>query len=174
MKLRIGFLTIGFLSLALSLDQMAFATTPTHLSISGAAFICADQEATGACPNAEFDTATGIINNGQGTLAANVSLPQGATVNDLWLCGQFNEDGSSITATLYRTPLTAPSGLPVAVAMATISSTGAANETQCFKTGRITDAVIDNTTNQYYVGVVVPDNDGVLFNSVQILYTPAT
>jgi hypothetical protein len=146
------------------------AAVPTHLSISGAAFICADQAATGNCPNAEFDTASGTMQNAQGTWAANVSLPQGAVVSGLLLCGNFNEVGSSITATLDKTPLRAASGFPTPTAMATVSSSGASNQTQCFKTSTITSPTINNAENQYYVVVVVPDNNGVIFTSVQILY----
>jgi hypothetical protein len=54
--------------------------------------------------------------------------------------------------------------------MASIQSTGASNKTQCFTTKNITNATINNKNNQYYVVVVVPDNDGVNFTSVQIEY----
>jgi hypothetical protein len=108
------------------------------------------------------------MNNAQGTWAANVVLPQAAIVTALRLCGQFNEVGSSIKATLYRTPLTASSGFPVAVAIATVQSSGAANKTQCFT--KTISKTIDNTKNQYYVVVDVPDNNGVIFTAVQIDY----
>ena len=159
---------LGFFSLALSLGQPAVAAT--HLSISGAAFICANQVATGNCPNAEFDPASGSIQNAQGTWAANVALPQGAVVSGLWLCGNFNESGSSITATLASAPLTATTGFPTTSAMATVSSSGAVDKTKCFKTSTVTNPTINNAENQYFVVVVVPDNDRVIFTSVQILY----
>jgi hypothetical protein len=168
MKLRIVCL-IGFFSLGLSLDQLAFAGT-TVLTLSGAAFVCANQVATGTCSTAEFDPALGSIQNAQGTWAANVSLPQGAVVSQLILCGNFNEDGSSITATLDRAPLTATSGFPTTAAMATVESTGASDVTQCFRTKAITLATINNAEFQYYVVVSVPDNDGVIFTSVLIAY----
>ncbi len=174
MKRRIVLILLGAASLALSLDERALATTPVRLTLSGAAFVCANQPITGSCPDADYDPALGSIQNAQGTWAANVSLPQGATVTALLLCGNFNEDGSSITATLDRTALESASGFPTAVPMATIASSGAANETQCFRTSSITDKVINNNQYQYYVVVVVPDNDGVIFTSVQILYTPAS
>lgn len=173
MKLRICGV-IGFVSLVMLLDQLGFAepaaAAPAQLSISGAAFICANQVATGNCPNAEFDPALGSIQNPQGTWAANVSLPDGAVVSGLSLCGNFNEEGSSITATLDKTPLRAASGFPTPIAMATVASSGASDKTQCFTTGNITSPTINNAKNQYYVVVVVPDNDGVIFTSVQILY----
>jgi len=164
MKLRIGCVLVGFLSL------VASGVAQTHVTLTGAAFICANQVATGNCPNAEFDPALGSIQNPQGTWAANVSLPEGVVVSALRLCGNFNEEGSSITATLDRTPITASSGFPSPVAMASIQSTGAANKTQCFKTTTINDATINNAAYQYYVVVVVPDNDGVIFTDVQIEY----
>jgi hypothetical protein len=172
MKLRIGCMVVGFLSLVLSLVQptLSQAATAERLNLSGAAFICANQAVTGNCPNAEFDPALGSIQNPQGTWAANVSLPQGAVVTGLRLCGNFNEVGSSITATLDRTPLKTSSGFPSAVAMANIQSTGASDKTQCFTTTTIKNATIDNTKNQYYVVVVVPDNDGVVFTTVQVDY----
>ena len=164
MKLRIACVVVGFFSLVLS------GVAQTHVTLTGAAFICANQVVTGNCTNAEFDPALGSIQNPQGTWAANVSLPQGAVVSALRLCGNFNEVGSSITATLDRTPLTSSSGFPSPVAMAKTHSTGASNKTQCFKTTTIKNATIDNTKNQYYVVVVVPDNDGVIFTDVQIEY----
>src|SRR5271169_5366596 len=107
MKLRIGSVVLGFFSLVLSVDQLTFAQTPPaatviRVNLSGAAFICANQVATGTCPNAEYDPALGSIQNPQGTWAANVSLPEAAVVSHFLLCGNFNEVGSSITATLYR------------------------------------------------------------------------
>src|SRR5579864_3477990 len=142
MKHRVACVVVG--SLLLVLSQLASAATQ-RLTLSGAAFICADQSNTGTCPNAEFDTALGSMNNAQGTWAANVVLPQAAIVTALRLCGQFNEVGSSIKATLYRTPLTASSGFPVAVAIATVQSSGAANKTQCFT--KTISKTIDNTKN---------------------------
>jgi adenosylcobinamide amidohydrolase len=175
MKLRIGSAVLGFFSPVLLLGQLAFAQTPptatfTRVNLSGAAFICANQVATGTCPDAEYDPALGSLQNAQGTWAANVALPQAAAVSKFELCGNFNEVGSSITATLYRTALAATSGFPTAVAMATVQSTGASDETQCFKTTAITDAAINNSAFQYYVVVVVPDNNGVIFTSVGIEY----
>jgi hypothetical protein len=164
MKLRIGCVVVGFL--ALVLPGMA----QTHVTLSGPAFVCANQVATGNCSNAEFDPALGSIQNAQGTWAANVSLPAGAVVSALILCGNFNEVGSSITATLDQTPLTATSGFPSPIAMATVQSSGASDLTQCFKSTKITNKTIDNAKNQYYVVVVVPDNDGVIFTDVQIEY----
>jgi hypothetical protein len=170
MKQRIGCVVIGFLSLVLSFQTASAAPVKgQRLNLSGAAFICVDA-AQGGCPQAAFDPALGFIENAQGTWVANVSLPGQTVVASFSLCGQFNEVGSSITATLERIPLTSSSGLPSAVAMATISSTGASNQTQCFKTSTITNATIDNQTDQYYVVVVVPDNDGVNFTSVQVEY----
>ena len=165
MKLRLGSVIVFFV---FSLVQLTFAQQ--HLTLTGASFICANQGETGNCGNAEFDPALGSLQNAQGTWAATVSLPQGAVVSALTLCGNFNEVGSSITATLDETPLTSSSGFPTPVAMATIQSTGAANKTQCFKTTAVTNATIDNGTKQYYVVVNVPDNDGVIFTVVQILY----
>jgi hypothetical protein len=174
MKLRASCLIVGLASLVASLQQQSLAQTPaaaaTRLTLTGAAFICANQVETGTCPNAEFDPALGSIQNPQGTWAANVSLPDGTVVSGLRLCGNFNEDGSSITATLDRTPLTAASGFASPVAMASVQSAGASDQTQCFKTNLISDATINNAANQYYVVVVVPDNDGVIFTTVQILY----
>jgi len=178
MKYRIASMLVGFLSLLLSPAPPAFAQTinqtapapAPRLNLSGAAFICSNQVATGTCPDAEFDPALGAMLNAQGTWAANVSLPQGAIVTALRLCGNFNEVGSSITATLERTPLTAASGFPSAETMATIQSSGASNKTQCFQTTKIKDAGINNAKNQYYVVVTVPDNDGVIFTAVQIEY----
>jgi hypothetical protein len=167
MKHRVTSLVVGFSFLVLC--QLASAASQ-RLLLSGAAFICANQSATGTCPNAEFDPALGAMNNAQGTWAANVSLPQGAVVTAVRLCGNFNEEGSSITVTLERAPLTAPSGLPAAAAMATVKSSGAVNKTQCFQTTTIKNATIDNTKNQYYVVVEVPDNDGVIFTAVQVDY----
>lgn len=164
MKHRVAYVAIA--SLLLVLSHVAAASQ--RLTLSGAAFICANQSSTGTCPNAEFDPTLGSMNNAQGTWAANVVLGQGVIVTALRLCGQFNELGSSITATLDRTPLTASSGFPVASAMATVSSSGAANKTQCFTTTKISNATIDNTKYQYYVVVDVPDNNGVIFTSVQI------
>jgi hypothetical protein len=162
-------MVVAFFSLALSLDQLAFAVTPTHLTLSSAAFICANQVETGSCPNAEFDPALGSLQNAQGTWVANVSLPTGAVVTALWLCGNFNEEGSSITATLDTAPIRSASGFPTTLAMASVQSSGASNVTQCFRTTTITDATISDE-NQYFVVVVVPDNDGVIFTSVQIVY----
>jgi hypothetical protein len=172
MKHRIGCVVGGFLLLVLSLVQLTFAQAPAapRLNLSGAAFICANQAATGNCPSAEFDPALGSMQNAQGTWTANVSLPQGVVVKGLRLCGNFNEVGSSITATLDRTPLTASSGFASAVAMANVQSTGASNKTQCFLTTKIANATIDNTKNQYYVVLVVPDNNGVIFTTVQVDY----
>jgi len=175
MTLRFGCAAVGLFSLVLSVGQLSFAQTPaastsTRVNLSGAAFICANQVATGTCPNAEYDPLLGSIQNPQGTWAANVALPQGAVVSKLLLCGNFNEDGSSITATLYRTPLVAASGFATAVAMATIQSSGASDQTQCFHTKTIADATINNAGFQYYVVVVVPDNDGVIFTDVGIEY----
>ncbi|MGA2190813.1 MAG: hypothetical protein ABSH33_20020 [Steroidobacteraceae bacterium] len=180
MKLRIGSAVLGFFSLILSvvvlaLGQLAFvqpslAATKIRVNLSGAAFICANQVATGTCPDAEYDPALGSLQNAQGTWAANVALPEAAVVSKLELCGNFNEVGSSITATLYRTALTATSGFPTATAMATIQSTGASDQTQCFKTETIADATINTLGFQYYVVVVVPDNDGVIFTSIGIEY----
>jgi hypothetical protein len=174
MKLRIGGVLVG-ISLILSLDQLAFAQTPaaatfTRVNLSGAAFVCANQAVTGTCPNAEFDPLLGSIQNPQGTWAANVALPQGAVVSKFLLCGNFNEVGSSITATLYKTPLLAASGFASAVAMATVESTGASNDTQCFETKTIAGPSINNVGFQYYVVVAVPDNDGVIFTTVGIEY----
>jgi hypothetical protein len=90
-------------------------------------------------------------------------------VTALRLCGHFNDPGFSITATLDMTALTAPAGHASAVAMASIASTGAADKTQCFPTTTITNATIDNTMNQYYVVVDVPDN-AIEFSTVQIDY----
>jgi len=170
MKHRIACVAAGFLLLAVSLVQTTFAQTAQRLNLSGSAFVCSNQGATGNCPSAEFDPALGAMVNAQGTWAANVSLPQGAVVTGLRLCGQFNEVGSSITATLDRTPLRAGSGLASAVAMATITSSGAANKTQCFLSSTVKNGTIDNTNNQYYVVVTVPDNDGVIFTTVQVDY----
>ena len=175
MTFRIGCAVLGFLSLVLSVGQPALAQTPlaataTRVNLSGAAFICANQTVTGTCPNAEYDPALGSIQNPQGTWAANVTLPQSAVVSKLLVCGNFNEVGSSITATLYRTPLLAASGFATAQAMATVSSTGASNQTQCFNTETIATATVNNTSYQYYVVVVVPDNDGVIFTSIGIEY----
>jgi len=170
MKHRIGGVAIGFLLLAVSLVQPSSAQTPQALTLSGAAFICANQVVTGNCPNAEYDPALGSIQNPQGTWAANVVLPNHVKVTGFKLCGNFNEVGSSITATLYQTPQTAASGFPTAVAMATVQSSGASDQTQCFVTNTITNATIHNNSNQYYVVVIVPDNDGVIFTDVQIDY----
>jgi hypothetical protein len=170
MKYRIDSIAIGVLLLTLLQVQPTFAQTPQRLTLSGAAFICANQVQTGNCSNAEFDPALGSLQNAQGTWAANVSLPQGTKITGLRLCGNFNEVGSSITATLYRTPLTASSGFPSAVPMASIQSSGAVNKTQCFLTTSITNPTINKNKNQYYVVVVVPDNDGVIFSSIQIDY----
>lgn len=174
MKRRVLLALFTSVTSALLLGESALATTPVRLTLSGAAFVCANQSVTGACPNAEFDPSVGSILNAQGTWAANVYLPQGATITALVLCGNFNEEGSSITATLERTPLTSTSSFPTAVAMATVESTGAASDTRCFRTASITDKVIANNVAQYYVVVAVPDNDGVNFTSVQIVYTPAS
>ncbi len=170
MKHRITCVLVGFLLLVPSLVQLTFAQTGQRLNLSGAAFICANQAVTGSCTNAEFDPALGSMQNAKGTWAANVSLPQGAVVVGLRLCGNFNEVGSSITATLESTPLTASTGFPSEVPMAQIQSTGASNKTQCFVTHTISNATIDNTKNQYYVVVVVPDNNGVIFTTVQVGY----
>ena len=172
MKYRIGFVVVLCLSLILLLVKPTVqAAAPTGtLTLSGAAFICANQVETGSCPDAEFDPALGSIQNGQGTWAANVALPPGAVVTALKLCGQFNEVGSSITATLDMAPITASSGFPSTVAMASVASTGAADKTQCFATTKITSPTIHNGSTQYFVVVVVPDNDGVIFTSVQIEY----
>ena len=170
MKHRIGCVVVGFLSLVLSLQTASAAPVKgQRLNLTGAAFICVDA-AQGGCPQAAFDTTLGFLENAQGTWVANVALPGNTVVSSFTLCGQFNEVGSSITATLERIPLTASSGLPSATTMATVQSTGASNQTQCFNTSSITNATIDNATDQYYVVVVVPDNDGVNFTSVQIEY----
>jgi hypothetical protein len=171
MKHRIACLVVGFLSLVLSLQTASAApVTGQRLNLSGASFICANQSQTGTCSIAEFDVALGFLSNAQGTWVANVSLPGGTVVKTLTLCGQFNEVGSSITATLDSIPLTAAVGFPSAVPMASIQSSGASNQTQCFTTKTIANATINNKNNQYYVVVVVPDNDGVNFTSVQIEY----
>jgi hypothetical protein len=171
MKHRIGCVVVGFLSLVLLLQTASAApVTGQKLNLSGAAFICANQVATGNCPNAEFDPALGAILNAQGTWVANVALPNQTVVTALTLCGQFNEVGSSITATLESIPLTAAVGFPSAVPMASIQSTGASDQTQCFRTTTITNPTIVNKANQYYVVVVVPDNNGVNFTNVQIQY----
>jgi hypothetical protein len=170
MKQRIGCVVVGFLLLVLSLQTASAApVTGQRLNLTGAAFICVNA-AQGGCPQATFDPALGFIANAQGTWVANVDLPGRTVVTALTLCGQFNEVGSSITATLDRIPLTAAVGFPSAVPMASIQSTGASNQTQCFRTTKITNATINNSKNQYYVVVVVPDNDGVNFTSVQIEY----
>ena len=172
MKYRIGSVVVVCLSLILLLVKPTVqAASPTGtLTLSGAAFICANQVVTGSCPDAEFDPALGSIQNPQGTWVANVALPGGAVVTALTLCGNFNEVGSSITARLDKTLTTSSSGFPTAVAMATVQSTGAADKTQCFSTTKITTPTIHNDNNQYFVVVVVPDNDGVIFTSVQIAY----
>jgi len=54
--------------------------------------------------------------------------------------------------------------------MATIQSSGASNQTQCFQTTKIKNAGINNAKNQYYVVVAVPDNNGVIFTAIQIDY----
>jgi hypothetical protein len=141
----------------------AVKLAPQTLNLSGAAFICA-----GTCTDAFFPP-QGSMDNAKGTWAANVSLPQGTVVTALRLCGHFNDPGFSITATLDMTPLTAAAGHASAVAMASIASTGAADKTQCFPTTTITNATIDNTMNQYYVVVDVPDN-AIEFSTVQIDY----
>lgn len=170
MKLRISCLVVGLLSLALSLQTASAAPVVNQrLNLSGAAFICIDA-AQGGCPQAAFDPALGFLTNAQGTWVANVAIPGGSVVTGFTLCGQFNEVGSSITATLESIPLTAAVGLPSAVPMASVTSTGAANKTQCFTTTTITNPTIINKDNQYYVVVVVPDNDGVNFTTVQIEY----
>jgi hypothetical protein len=170
MKHRIGCLVIGFLSLVLSLQTASAAPVKgQRLNLTGAAFICVNA-AQGGCPQATFDPALGFIANAQGTWVANVDLPGGTVVTALTLCGNFNEVGSSITATLDSIPLTAATGFPVAVPMASIASSGASNQTQCFTTNAITNPIIVNKENQYFVVVVVPDNDGVNFTSVQIKY----
>jgi hypothetical protein len=170
MKHRFACLVVGFLSLVLLLQTASAApVTGQRVNLSGASFICANQGQTGIC-NAEFDVALGYLSNAQGTWVANVSLPGGTVVAALTLCGQFNEVGSSITATLDSIPLTAATGFPSAVPMASIQSSGATNQTQCFTTKTIANATINNKNNQYYVVVVVPDNDGVNFTSVQIEY----
>jgi hypothetical protein len=170
MKHRIGCVVVGFLLLVLSL-QTASAAPPIgqRLNLTGAAFICVDA-AQGGCPQAAFDPVLGYLTNAQGTWVANVDLPGGSVVTALTLCGQFNEVGSSITATLDSIPLTAAVGFPTAVPMAIIQSTGASNQTHCFTTTTIKNATIINKKNQYYVVVVVPDNNGVNFTSVQIEY----
>jgi len=170
MKHRIGCVVVGFLSLVLSFQTAAAGPVKIQrLNLTGAAFICVNA-AQGGCPQASFDTTLGFLTNAQGTWVANVDLPGQTVVTALTLCGQFNEVGSSITATLERIPLTAATGFPTAVPMATIQSTGASNQTQCFKTTTIANPKIDNKDNQYYVVVAVPDNDGVNFTSVQIDY----
>jgi hypothetical protein len=170
MKHRIASLAVGFLSLVLLLQTASAApVTGQRVNLSGASFICANQAQTGAC-NAEFDVALGYLSNAQGTWVATVSLPGGTVVAALTLCGQFNEVDSSITATLDSIPLTAATGFPSAVPMASIQSSGASNKTQCFTTKTIANPTINNKNNQYYVVVVVPDNDGVNFTSVQIEY----
>jgi hypothetical protein len=170
--------SLAGLLLILSLVPLTFAQPPAvtassatgSVTLSGAAFICANQVATGNCPDAEFDPALGSIQNPQGTWVANVVLPPGVTVTALKLCGNFNEVGSSIKATLDSTPLTSSSGFPEAVAMASVQSSGAVDKTQCFGTTAITNPTISNAKNQYFVVVVVPDNDGVIFTAVQIDY----
>ncbi len=147
-----------------------FPSTGTQiLNLSGAAFVCSNQESTGTCSMADFDPSQASMINAEGTWAANVSLPQGAVVTALTLCGHFDETGSSVTATLDMAALTAAVGHATPVAMAGVASSGAANQTQCFQTTTITNATIDNTTNQYYVIVVVPDNS-IEFSTVQIAY----
>jgi hypothetical protein len=64
----------------------------------------------------------------------------------------------------------AASGFASAVAMATVESTGASNDTQCFETKTIAGPSINNVGFQYYVVVAVPDNDGVIFTTVGIEY----
>jgi|SRR5271165_73956 len=171
MKYRIGCVVVICMSLILlSVKPTVHAAAKGTLTLSGAAFICANQVATGNCPNAEYDPALGSIQNPQGTWVANVALPPSVVVTALRLCGNFNEVGSSITATLDRTPITSSSGFPSAVAMASVQSSGAADKTQCFETTTIKNPTIGNATNQYFVVVVVPDNDGVIFTTVQIDY----
>jgi len=171
MKYRIGFVVVVCLSLILLLAKPTVqAAAPTGtLTLSGPAFICVNA-GQGGCPNAVFDPALGSFQNAQGTWAANVALPPGAVVTALKLCGNFNEVGSSVTATLDMAPIVASSGFPSTVAMASVASTGAADKTQCFATTKITSPTIHNGSTQYFVVVVVPDNDGVIFTSVQIEY----
>jgi len=170
MKHRISCVVVGFLALVLSLQTVSAAPVKgQRLNLTGAAFICVNA-AQGGCPQAAFDPALGFLTNAQGTWVANVDLPGQTVVTALTLCGNFNEVGSSITVTLDSIPLTATTGFPSAVPMASIQSTGASNQTQCFKTTAITNPTIVNKANQYYVVVVVPDNDGVNFTSVQIEY----
>jgi len=170
MKRRIGCVVVGFLSLVLSLQTASAAPVKgERLNLTGAAFICINAAQAG-CPQAAFDPALGFLTNAQGTWVANVALPGQTVVTALTLCGNFNEVGSSITATLESIPLTATVGFPSAVPMASIQSTGASDQTQCFTTTKITHPIIVNKDNQYYVVVVVPDNDGVNFTSVQIKY----
>jgi hypothetical protein len=170
MKQRIGCVVVGFLSLVLSLQTASAAPVKgQRLNLTGAAFICVNA-AQGGCPQATFDPALGFLTNAQGTWVANVALPGQTVIAAVTLCGNFNEVGSSITATLDSIPLTASSGFPSAVPMANIQSSGASNQTQCFTTTTIANPTINNKENQYYVVVVVPDNDGVNFTSVQIEY----
>lgn len=112
MKQCIGCVVVGFLSLVLSLQTASAAPVKgKRLNLTGAAFICVNA-AQGGCPQATFDPALGFLANAQGTWVANVALPGQTVVAAVTLCGNFNEVGSSITATLDSIPLTASSGFP--------------------------------------------------------------
>jgi hypothetical protein len=62
-----------------------------------------------------------------------------------------------------------PRGRSTLVVMATISSSPNIDKTLCYQTTTITSATIDNTLNQYWVQVVLPQNT-VEFSTVQIDY----
>ncbi|MGO9273995.1 MAG: beta strand repeat-containing protein, partial [Terriglobia bacterium] len=139
---------------------------PDRLNISAAGFVCTSTSMLTCTSTVAFVPPQGSTDNGQGTWIANVALPQGAVVTALRVCGHDNSS-TLFTGTLMMVPLTSTVGHPSAVAMASVSSSPNIDATVCYATTTITNGTIDNTMNQYFVQVVLPDNT-VEFSTVQI------
>jgi hypothetical protein len=163
-RARLAAAGVALLFATLAIEPAAAAT----LNISAAGFVCTNTGALTCTSTVAFNPAQGSINNGQGTWIANVALPQGAVVTALRVCGH-DFDAMAFTGTLWMAALTSAKGHATAVSMASVASTPDIDATICYQTTTIASATIDNTANQYYVQVVLPDNE-VEFSTVQIDY----
>ena len=149
----------------------AAALVADRLNISAAGFVCTTTASLTCTSTVAFNPAQGSTNNGKGTWIANVALPQGAIVTAFRVCGHDFDATFDFTGNIKVASLTTPSGTSHATPalLATVSSSGAVDQTRCFQTTSIGSASIDNTLNQYWVEVVLPADD-VEFSTVQIDY----
>lgn len=100
--------------------------------------------------------------------AANVSLPQGTVVTGFQVCGQDNDTGHELAGYLYAKPQNDTFGAPTLMASVHSGIAAATSSTQCLLTTTITDAVINNTANAYYVELDVGDLTSAI--GVQIIH----